>query len=520
MKEKYKKVLLIILDGFGLAKESESNPINREMVFLDSILKTFPSFSLEAAGLIVGLPAGNYGNSEVGHSAIGTGRIIVQDLARINRDIETKEFFENTAFKAGFAHAKKFKSNIHIVGCVSPGGIHSHEGHLEALLELYGSYRGGFTYIHFITDGEDSKQGEAVESLKRLRGYLKLPNIKLATVIGRKFGMDRLLNWELTQKVWKLMVKGEGEIINDGEEYIKREESKGVSDHDVEPVRVRTDRNTYVVGENDVVVFFNYRNDRIRQLAASFLPGDIAEFDTKDLPKNLKVITMTNYDERFVCDVAYPIKEAPNSLGEVISNKNIWQLRVAEQEKAAHVTNFFNGSRLMPFIMEDRTILPSKKLSEKVNMDDPTMAALEITESIIENLNTKYSLIVVNYANPDMIAHSGDMEAVRKTLLIIDNCLKKIIESVDLKETTVVITADHGNAEELVDPMTGEKDTQHSTSNVPMIVVGEEFRGTFEKDIFTLTEEESAGALIDVAPTVLKLMGIEKPVEMTGRSLI
>lgn len=522
-KSSINKVILIILDGFGLATPGPGNPIvSKNMPFLSSLISSYKSYSLTAAGLVVGLEWGIYGNSEVGHSAIGTGRVVVQNLARINLEIKDGTFFKNEAFLKILKHAKTNHSKVHLVGCVSPGGIHSHENHLIGLLNFFIKHNFDLVYVHMITDGEDSAPQEGVKSLVRIKKALPKPGACIASISGRNYAMDRVKNWPLIKKVWDVMVHGEGKQFKDPENYLKESYKNGIDDVDIVPATMMDGEGKSIkIEDGDGLIFFNFRNDRMRQLVAPFLfENFFKNFNTGQVPKNLMIATMTKYDDSFETLIAYPGQILVNTLGEVISKKKLTQLRLAESEKEAHVTNFFNGGKSNAYPKEDRLIESSRFLLGKDYLEHPEMFAGKITENILKNIDKSYSLIVANYANIDMMAHTGNILATKKALDIIDKILEKIIKSTNLSKTAIIITADHGNAEEMIDPQTGKADTQHSTENVPIVFVNEEFKEENEKTLDNLYKENPVGSLIDIAPTILNLLGIEKPEEMSGSSII
>lgn len=522
--EKYniQKVILIVLDGFGLAPRGPGNPITAlNMPFLDSLISSFKSYSLVAAGLVVGLEWGVYGNSEVGHGAMGTGRVVVQSLARINSEIKDKKFFKNETFLKVLEHVKKNNSKVHLIGCVSPGGIHSHEGHLVGLLDFFTLNNFSSVYVHMITDGEDSILEEGIKSLERMKEPLFRSGAEIISIGGRNYTMDRVKNWPLIKKSWDVMVHNKGEKYKSAENYIKQSYKEGIYDPDIVPAYFVDEKGQSIkIEDGDGIIFFNFRNDRMRQIVAPFVFKDFKEFDRGKIFKNLMVATMTNYDDNFKVPVAYPPEVLQNTLGEIISKEGLKQIRIAEGEKEAHVTNFFNGGKLDAYKGEDRIIAYSRVLTGKGYLEHPEMSAPEITKNILDSIGKPYCLTVVNFANTDMVAHTGNLPAMEKALKIIDKLLEKIIKAIDFSKTMVIITADHGNAEELIDPATNKPDTQHSTANVPIIFVNEQFKETSEKNLDNLYKENPVGSLIDVAPTVLDLLGLSQPKEMSGSKIL
>lgn len=522
----FDKVFLIILDGFGLAGKEPGNAIlESKTPFIDSLIKEYPSLAIAASGLVVGLPWGQPGNSEVGHSAIGTGRIVIQDLAHINGEIRSGAFFKNSALLKAIEHVRKNNSALHLMGCTSPGGIHSHVDHLIGLLELAERNRIPRVFVHFIADGQDMPPQDALNVLDTLKPYLKKSGAKIASVQGRSFAMDRVLNWKLTEQVWRAAALGDGPAIADPEEYIKQCYAKGVTDYGIEPATVvEGEKPVGILEEGDAWIFFDFRNDRVKQLATPFIGGP--EFDSFNRirpPKNVMVVTMTKYKDEFTVPVAYPAPLLPDTLGEIISQHQWKQWRIAEKEKEAHVTNFFNGGRIEPFPNESRAIVSSRMMKGAEYIEHPEMSAKNIVESVQKNIKDDSRLYVINFANPDMIGHTGNLEATKKAIRITDECVRELIGAImENPNSVAIITADHGNAEELIDPLTGGEDTQHSTRTVPAIFIASElrFKDPVQKSLETLAQEQAIGTLVDISPTILHLLGVEKSEQMTGSKLI
>ncbi len=521
----YKKVFLIILDGFGLAAKEPGNAILQAgMPYVNSLIADYPAMPIAAAGLIVGLPWGQPGNSEVGHSAIGTGRSVVQDLARINNEIRTEDFYKNPAFGKAIEQVKKNDSALHIMGCTSPGGIHSHVDHLVALLEL--AQRNGLkkVFVHVITDGQDMPPQDAVNVLAMLEPYLQKANARIASVSGRSYAMDRVLNWSLTEKVWHAVVLGDAPAIADPMQYLTDSYAKDLTDYSVSPATVTEgDKPIGPINDHDALIFFDFRNDRVRQLATPFIQKEFDGFDRVRVPKDLTVVTMTHYADEFEVPVAYEAPDLPNTLGQMVSAKGWKQWRIAEKEKEAHVTNFFNGGRIEPLEGEKRDIVSSRMMTGKEYIAHPEMSVEKIVESVLAKTNDPAHLFVINIANPDMIAHTGNLKATIQAIDITDTSLKKLVGALmGNPEHAIIITADHGNAEELLDPLTGGEDTQHSTRTIPAIFISSDLKGkgTVGNDLEKLAQGAPVGTLVDIAPTILSLLGIEKPLEMTGSSLI
>ncbi len=524
-----RKILLIIFDGFGLSASTKGNAVALAgMDFFNSLIAKNPSAALSAAGLEVGLPWRSFGNSEVGHSAMGTGRVLIQDWARINKEIQNEDFFKNEAFLGAIEHCKKFNSDLHISGCFSPGGIHSHEDHLFALLELCKRQNFNRVFLHLWTDGEDSDKTESLESLKRLEPFLKKSNAKIASIMGRTYSMDRVLNWKLTESAWMAMTEGGAPNKISADEiadYISNSHKSGKMDDEIPPA-VITEMGLPVgtIKDNDSIIFFNFRNDRMKQILATFALEKFDYFDRGTMIKNLFITTMKRYTEKIpIQAVAYEALLIQNTLGDLLSNAGLKQTRIAEKEKEAHVTSFFNGGRLTPSDGERWIIASSRPFSNSELILHPEMSAPKIVETVKEEVAKDASVIVVNFANSDMLAHTGNLDATISALNILDDSLREIMKNVALlKEYFTIITCDHGNSEELIDPMTGGIDTQHSTSNVPIVIIGDGFAhkdGSGAKNLKELADQNPIGSLFDIAPTALKIIGIEQPKEMTGSPL-
>jgi 2,3-bisphosphoglycerate-independent phosphoglycerate mutase len=526
MNPPFKKAFLIVLDGFGLVGKEPGNAIIKAgMPALESYIKQYPALAVAASGLVVGLPWGQPGNSEVGHSAIGTGRIVVQDLAHINGEIRSGEFYRNKAFLEAIGHTQKHSSALHLIGCTSPGGIHSHVDHLIALLEL--AQRKGLPkiFVHFIADGQDMPAQDAVNVLTTLEPYLKKSGARIASVSGRSYAMDRVNNWTLTERVWKAITLGKGIEAESARAYMESSYAAGNFDYSLEPAVIFQDGSPLgILADNDAMIFFDFRNDRVRQLASPFVLGhDFKSFDNSRQAKNVKVVTMTKYEENFDVSVAYPAPELSHTLGEVIDEKGWKQWRIAEKEKEAHVTNFFNGGRIKPFKHESRSIASSRMMKGPEYIKHPEMSAEKIVDIVLEKSKDDARLYIINFANPDMIGHTGNLEATVKAMKITDDCLEELCKKlVADSDNVIIITGDHGNAEELFDPLTGGEDTQHSTRNVPAIFIGKglEEAENSGKNLLQLAEEMPIGTLVDIAPSILYLLGVEKPKEMTGSRLI
>lgn len=525
---KYRPVALIILDGWGVAPEGEGNAVRRaETPNLKQYIKDYPVMTLVASGPEVGLSFGEMGNSEVGHLNIGAGRVYYQTLPRIDRDIAAGDFEKNSVLNEAIDHAKKNKTALHLFGLASAGKVHASLEHLFALLAL--CKKKGFTknvFVHAFLDGRDTIYNAGrifiAELLKKMK-ELKVGQI--ATLTGRYYAMDRDNHWDRTEKAFRAMVEGKAErTATDPLKAIDESYEKKNFDEEFLPT-VITEKNGQPVAtikDNDAVIFFNFRPDRARQITKAFVLPDFEKFSRPDF-KNLFFAAFTEYDKDLPAAVAYPPVVVKNSLGEVVSQAGLKQVRVSETEKYAHVTFFMNGTREEPFPGEERTIIPSPKVSsydQKPEMSAEKVAA----EAVKAAAGGKFDLIVVNFANGDMVGHTGNLEATIRACETADACVGQIVDQVLAKNGAVVITADHGNAEEIVNLQTGEIDKEHSTNPVPLYVISRDFLGQAgpagDPPEGDLSLSQPVGILADVAPTVLALLGLEQPPEMTGRSLI
>ena len=505
-----KPVMLIVLDGWGIGREYEGNAIHlANTPNFDRLLKEYPNTRLEASGLAVGLPEGQMGNSEVGHLNIGSGRIVYQELTKITKSIEDGDFYKKEEFLKAIENAKKTKSKLHIMGLVSDGGVHSHNTHLYALLELCAKEDFHNVYIHAFLDGRDVPPTIGKQHLLELQDKIEEIGIgNIATVSGRYYAMDRDRRWERTKLAYDAMVLGEGKKDICPIDAVTKSYKEGINDEFIVPtVILENGMPMATIDNEDSIIFFNFRPDRARQITRAIVDED---FDGFQRGKKVYTffVTMTEYDKTIRnVNVAYKTEKPENTLGEYVSSLGLNQLRIAETEKYAHVTFFFNGGREEPYENEDRVLIPSPKVA---TYDlKPEMSALEVKDEVLNRLNmAKYDLIILNFANPDMVGHTGVVEAAVKAVETVDSCLGEIIDLLVEKGGKALITADHGNAELLIDKEDDSPITAHTTNKVPLILVG-------NKDV-KLREV----ILADLAPTLLDLMGIEKPKEMTGKSLI
>lgn len=498
------KALLVILDGFGIAENPEVSAVDKaNKPFFDSLIKKYPHAQLSASGEDVGLPDGQFGNSEVGHLNIGAGRIVWQELSRINKSIRDGDFFENEVLTEAFDKAKE-KGKIHFMGLFSDGGVHSNNEHLYALLEMAKKYDLDDAFVHAFTDGRDTSPHGGAEYLKEFEEKADEIGIgEIASVVGRYYAMDRDNRWERTQKAYDLLIHGKGTEVDDASDVFEQSYKNDITDEFLEPHQINTAENSRIE-KGDVVVFFNIRGDRARQITkALFQVGDIP-FETEEL--DLHYVTFTDYDDTFnsFAHVAFPPTRLKNTIGEYVSAQGLKQLRVAETEKYPHVTYFFNGGEETPNKGEDRIMVPSPKVA---TYDlQPEMSAPEVGDKVVEGLQKDYSLVIVNFANPDMVGHTGDMDAAIKAVETVDKELKKVTEAATKNGFEVLVIADHGNADCMIQP-DGSPHTAHTTAPVPVVLVT-------ERDV-----ELKNGILADVSPTLLKVMDLEQPKEMTGSSL-
>jgi len=542
-------VCLIILDGWGIASPGPGNAVSQaNTINFNRFWASFPHTQLLAAGEAVGLPRGEAGNTETGHLNIGAGRIIYQDLERINLAVADGSFFQNKAFLDSINHAQKNSSNIHLMGLIGASGIHSNLEHLFALIQLLGKNDfGDKVYLHLFTDGRDSPSTSSIQYLKEIRRVLDLEKTgQIASIMGRYYAMDRDRRWDRTEKAYLALTKGVGRLVKSPEEAVEKSYQEGKTDEFIEPSLVAdTDgKPLSLIHDNDSVIFFNFRIDRPRQLTAAFTVND---FNTKSLAlefdpyleryekthllqkvrnyqeifnrgqklNNLFFVTMTEYSHSLVqagCVVAFSPEVVEAPLGRILADNNQRQLRIAESEKERFVTYYFNGLRENPFEGEERIILPSPNVP---TYDlKPEMSAYEITNRLLEKLRlpAAYSFMLVNFANPDMVAHTGSIGPAVKACEVLDECLGKIVNSVLSIEGCVLITGDHGNAEEMINNQTGQIDTEHNANPVPFIAIA--------KSLLGKPVNLQSGILADIAPTILALLGIDKPSSMTGKNLL
>ncbi len=502
--------MLMILDGFGINEKEEGNAVKlANTPNLDKLMKTCPTTTIYTSGLKVGLPEGQMGNSEVGHTNIGAGRIVYQELTKITKSIEDGDFFSIPEFNKAIENCKNNNSKLHIMGLLSDGGVHSHQRHLYGLLELAKRKDFEDVYVHCFMDGRDTPPSSGESYITQLEEKIKEKGVgKIATISGRFYAMDRDKRWQRIQKAYNALVNGEGIKEQSATQAIENSYQKEVFDEFVEPTVICNGENPVAtIDKNDSVIFFNFRPDRAREITRTLVDPSFNEFETKkDL--SLYFVCMTPYDETLPnVEIAFKKERLDNTFGEYISNKGLTQLRIAETEKYAHVTFFFNGGEEKQYPGEDRILVPSPKV-ETYDLQ-PEMSAFEVTDKVVDAINSKkYNVIILNYANPDMVGHTGNLNAAIQAIEAIDGCVGRVVEAIQNQNGILLITADHGNSEQMIDYTTGEPHTAHTTNPVPLILVG--------KDDVKLKE----GKLADLAPTMLELMGLEQPKEMTGNSII
>ncbi len=510
-----RRLILIILDGWGWSNEKTGNAIkSAKTPAIDYLTENYPLFLIQASGTAVGLPPLKEGNSEVGHLTIGAGRIVIQHLTMIDEALKNGSFFEKENFSQLINHVQNKNSKLHLIGLLTSGTVHASFDHLLSIIKhLKSKNISNPVWLHLFTDGKDSGKKESLNLLEKLEQEIRGSDVKIASLIGRDFGMDRDSNWPFTQKAYELLVSGSGEKTNNPKEALSNYHSQGITDEMIPPL-LTTDENS-LIEDGDGILFLNFREDSVRQLTAAFTQKDFEFFETKKF-NDLFFATMTNYGDSLEVNPIFLRTEVKNTLGETLQNNKISQLHVAETAKYAHVTYFFNGLREEKFENETDVLIPS--LTDLTA--NPEMKSNEIAEKVVEGIeNDKHRFIVANFANPDMLSHTGNFEATVKGIEILDQAIDKIYKAGQAKETIILITADHGNAENLTYAGTGEKESKHNPNPVPILFIAPEFKKETAVQIENI-EPEIKGMLQDIAPTILKLMNIEKPLEMTGVSLI
>ncbi|MBN1043194.1 2,3-bisphosphoglycerate-independent phosphoglycerate mutase [Clostridium botulinum] len=504
-------VMLMILDGFGIAPKSEGNAVSlAKKPNFDRLVANYPTSQLQASGLEVGLPEGQMGNSEVGHLNIGSGRIVYQELTRITKAIKDGDFFENESLMKAMTNAKNNNSALHLMGLLSDGGVHSHIEHLRGLLEFAKKEGIQNVYVHAFMDGRDVAPSSGKEFVEKTEAMMAEVGIgKIATISGRYYAMDRDNRWERVELAYNTLVLGKGETANNAVEAMEKSYHDNKTDEFVLPtVVLENGAPTATIKNGDSVIFFNFRPDRAREITRAINDKVFDGFKRETL--NLTFVTMTQYDKTLEgVEVAYKPQTLANTLGEYVSSKGLNQLRIAETEKYAHVTFFFNGGVEKENPGEERVVIPSPKVA---TYDlKPEMSAYEVTDELLNRLDSdKYDMVILNFANPDMVGHTGVIPAAVKAIESVDECLGKIADKMLEKDGCLFITADHGNAETMIDFSTGNPFTAHTIDPVPFVWVANDTEGKAIKD----------GKLADIAPTMLNQLGLEVPAEMTGENLV
>ena len=503
-------LVLIVLDGFGYSPRKEGNAIALARTpHFDEWFKNYPNTLIGASGKAVGLRAGQMGNSEVGHLNIGAGRVVRMDISRIDHAIETGDFFRNTELVAAMEHAKINNSALHIMGLFSHGGVHSWPDHLYALLKMAKQRNVERVFVHAFLDGRDTAPNSGADYVKELLEKIKEHGAgRIASLIGRYYAMDRDKRWDRTEKASRLLRYGEGRPRRDPVEAILESYGEGVTDEFVNPIVIAGDDDKPVatIDDGDSVIFFNFRADRARQLTRAFTEEDFTGFDRGARP-GIRFTCMTQYDRTFPLPVAFGPEHQDKILADVFAEAGLKNLRIAETEKYAHVTFFFNGGVETEFPGEKRILIPSPKVA---TYDlKPEMSADWITEEVIKQINSnEFDVIIMNYANPDMVGHTGQLDATIKAIEVVDRDLGRVVDAARSRGGAVIITADHGNAEQMIDPVTGQIFTAHTTNPVPIILISD-YQGALRE----------GGSLRDVAPTALGLLGLPAPAQMTGKDL-
>ncbi len=501
-----KKALLMILDGWGLGDQKKDDVIfNTPTPYWDYLMNTYPHSQLQASGENVGLPDGQMGNSEVGHLNIGAGRVVYQDLVKINRACADNSILKNPEIVAAFSYAKENGKNVHFMGLTSNGGVHSSLVHLFKLCDIAKEYNIDNTFIHCFMDGRDTDPKSGKGFIEELSAHCEKSAGKIASIIGRYYAMDRDKRWERVKEAYDLLVKGEGKKAADMVQAMQESYDEGVTDEFIKPIVNANFDGT--IKEGDVVIFFNYRNDRAKELTVVLTQQDMPEAGMRTIP-GLQYYCMTPYDASFKgVHILFDKENVSNTLGEYLAAKGLNQLHIAETEKYAHVTFFFNGGRETPYDNEDRILVPSPKVA---TYDlKPEMSAYEVKDKLVAAINeNKYDFIVVNFANGDMVGHTGIYEAIEKAVVAVDACVKDVIKAAKAQDYEAIIIADHGNADHALNE-DGTPNTAHSLNPVPCVYVTENKAAKVED-----------GRLADVAPTILKIMGLEAPAEMNGNVLI
>lgn len=503
----------MILDGWGERPYCPENAIScAHPAYFSSLVEKYPYTVLDASGLAVGLPPGQMGNSEVGHLNMGAGRTVYQEITRISKEIEEGLFFDNRELNAAIDYARKNNGALHLLGLVSDGGVHSSMEHINALLKLASQREMPDVFVHAFLDGRDVPPSSALTYIADLEQTMQSLGVgKIATVMGRYYPMDRDKRWERNEQAYAAMVMGQGPQANSARQAVQQSYEKQVTDEFVEPTVIVDESGNPIrtIRDGDAIIFFNFRADRARQISRAFVDLDFKGFTRPVWPKTYYVC-FTRYDATIKAPVAFLPQKLYHTLGEFLSEQSLKQLRIAETEKYAHVTFFFNGGVETPNANEDRILIPSPKVA---TYDlKPEMSAGEVTERVIAEIGKDiYDVVIMNYANPDMVGHTGVIEATMEAIKVVDSCMAQVVEEVLKVGGVLLITADHGNAEDMCDLSTGQPHTAHTTNLVPCILVGDNYRDL---------QLKPDGSLRDIAPTLLEILGLTPPVEMTGKSLM
>ncbi|WP_371187693.1 2,3-bisphosphoglycerate-independent phosphoglycerate mutase [Thalassotalea maritima] len=506
-----KTMVLLILDGWGYRENTESNAIfHAHTPVLDNLMKTYPNMLIETSGMAVGLPEGQMGNSEVGHVNLGAGRIVYQDFTRITKAIDDGSFCETPALTNAIDNAVNNDKAVHVFGLMSPGGVHSHEDHIFALLDMAKARGANKVYLHAFLDGRDTPPRSAEASLKKAeQKFAELGNGQVASIIGRYYAMDRDQRWERVEQAYDLMVDGIGQYsADDAVSALQQAYQRDENDEFVSATAIKTpDGKTITIEDGDAMIFMNFRADRARQFTRCFTDSDFAGFTRKRVPNIGDFVMLTEYAADIDTSVAFPTEDLVNVLGEWLEQHNKTQLRISETEKYAHVTFFFSGGREDTFAGEDRVLVPSPQVAT-YDMQ-PEMNSGLLTDKLVEAIDSgKYDLIVCNYPNGDMVGHTGKFDAAVKACEAVDSAIGRVVDALQRNGGECLITADHGNAEMMVNAATGQAHTAHTCEPVPLIYVGRN------------ASVKPTGALSDIAPTLLHLMAMEQPEQMTGQALM
>mgnify|MGYP002725656193 CR=1 FL=1 len=507
-----KPVVLVVMDGWGYSEDDDANAVNAaNKPVWDRLWKECAHTLIGTSGSAVGLPDGQMGNSEVGHLNIGAGRTVYQEFTRVSKAIDDGSFAANSALTAVVDKAMENGGAVHLFGLLSPGGVHSHEDHIHAMVKMAVERGCKKIWMHAFLDGRDMPPKSAKASIEKMQQlFASLGCGGFADIVGRYYAMDRDQRWERVQQAYDLMTLGAAEFESeDPIQALEAAYERGETDEFVKPTRISlAGEEPVVIADGDAVVFMNYRSDRAREITQTFIDTKFDGFERRAQPKLAGFVSLTQYNETFDIPAAFPPVELKNGFGEYLSNLGLRQLRLAETEKYAHVTFFFNGGREAAFEGEERILIPSPKVA---TYDlQPEMSAREVTDKLVDAIeNGKYDAVICNFANPDMVGHTGDFEAAKEAIEVLDQCLERVVDALHRADGEMLITADHGNAEQMIDRNSGQAHTAHTVNPVPLIFIG--------RDGVTLEEN---GALCDVTPTMLSLMELEQPAEMSGKSLI